>query len=386
MVVEPAPHTRGSSEPQRLIQDYLELITNGQEGSLVLWSSQTKAHMHFRTDQLDQAAAAAMALSSARQDIYVRLNVQSELGTTTDTVSALTAVSLDFDLAGPGHKAGNLPTTEEEFDRLLSACEVPSPTVTLRTGGGLLGLWVLEMPLQIDSEVDRKRAEQLSKGFQSGLRRAAQAASFHIDATGDLVRAARIPALRNWKSAYGPDGARVTVRDWSGSRLSLADLERLAEQAAPPPRPQAATARTRNAGSSKPNWEAVRAGCDAMRKWAEMAEGLAEPHWYAMAGVVGHCEDGRAIFHALSATDGRYDPAEAEAKLDHALEASGPRLCQSIVDLGGDCARCPFRATTNSPIGLGYADAALIELARRWVFVAERDVFFDLYEIEGRPA
>ena len=171
-----------------------------------------------------------------------------------------------------------------------------------------------------------------------------------------------------------------------GAKLSAADLERIASAYSEPPvvadlpsKQLGRGRRSENCVSPLPLWEAIYAGCDALRAWADTPDGLPEPQWYAMASVVARCRNGRAIFHALSANDHRYNCSETESKLDQAINASGPRLCSSIQDLGGNCADCVFAGRLNSPISLGYVDdPAIVELARRWVYVAAQDCFLPL--------
>ena len=171
--------------------------------------------------------------------------------------------------------------------------------------------------------------------------------------------------------------------------LTFDHLERIADSAEPTSpkaagrgyRPRSATAPADQ--NKTANWEAIYQGCDALRSWADTAVGLPEPSWYALASVVGRCAQGDEIFHDLSERDGRYDAAETDGKLAHALEASPPRLCSSIEELGGDCDQCPFKGRINSPIALGYgADPRLVKLARRWVYVAGQDAFVDLQKLE----
>ena len=215
-------------------------------------------------------------------------------------------------------------------------------------------------------------------------------ADFDIDATHDLVRAIRLPETRNWKPAYGPEGAAVTVREWSGQLLSRADLDRVAAAYQEPPKrtqsKRRASPRPTGEGSNGtlPSWPAVYAGCDVMREWADTIDGLPEPDWYALAGIVGHCDGGAEIFHELSQGDGRYDSAETDAKLAQAIKASAPRLCDGIAALGGNCNKCPFQGRINSPIALGYvSDPVVVELARRWAYIASQDAFVDLFALEA---
>lgn len=380
-------------EPDR-VQEYIELFSNGAQGEQAFLTLRPAQHSHFGT--ADARTAADFVKGTARgTDIYIRANVQSVGGTTVSSVRALTVVTLDFDLKGPSHKAENLPTHPEELPRLLDRVGAPEPTVVLRTGGGLLAVWALERPLPTVDAGDLENAVALMKRFQGRIVQAAQSQGFHVDSTPDLVRACRLPGTRNWKPEYGPDGALVEIDRWSGRRISTREIEAVAADFADG-RTSTSTSTDRKrkprSGSdypddSNPSWEAIYAGCKALREWANQADGLLEPQWYALAGFLVRCTDGRSIFHELSTEDHRYCQKETDEKLDHALEGSAPRLCAGIEQLGGNCRGCPFRGQINSPIALGYvSDPAIAELAGRYVYVADVNGFFDLSVLEQERA
>jgi hypothetical protein len=138
------------------------------------------------------------------------------------------------------------------------------------------------------------------------------------------------------------------------------------------------------AGSGDPAWEPIRIACDALRTWSEQETDLSEPEWYALAGILAHCEDGFEIFHEISAADPRYCEQETEAKLEQAKTASAPRLCTSIEQEGGNCSDCPFRGRINSPIAFGNGSAALAEIQRGQTYIASRDSYLDLTDLDAR--
>lgn len=375
------------------VQDYLELLSAGASGYLTFLELPARQHTWFHTSDLASAAAHITQAADGRTDIYVRSGIQSHAGgTKAGGLGAMTMISLDFDLAGPGHKSERLPTSASDLDVLLEKADVPSPTLTLNTGGGLLAVWRFEEPFVIGGPEDLSVAEGLARRFQGHIRQVARSLGWHVDATHDLVRAFRIPGTRNWKPAYGPEGAEVSMREPTGAQVSLDEVRRVAAlyEDAPQHRPRQ-TPRTREASiqadaGRRPLWLSIYNACDALRAWADVGDGLSEPEWYALAGIVGHCEDSAETFKGLSSDDHRYVEAEAMAKVDQAAQASPPRLCSSISDLEGDCGHCPFRGLINSPIALGYIDPVVAQLARRWTYVADLDGFVDLFEIEGSAA
>jgi hypothetical protein len=199
--------------PNPSMVKFLKVFGCDQAGHLPLFDLSDKRHVHFRTDDLENAAVFAEQASDQRHDVYVRANVQGDpFGTTAATVAAMTVLTLDFDIVGPGHKTeSKLPASYADFFTVLEKADVPMPTELLKTGGGLLAIWGLERPFMIGSEADRDRAKNLSRRFQRHIAQVAKDMNMHVDSTFDLVRACRLPGTRNWKPAYGPSGAPVEI-------------------------------------------------------------------------------------------------------------------------------------------------------------------------------
>ncbi len=97
---------------------------------------------------------------------------------------------------------------------------------------------------------------------------------------------------------------------------------------------------------------AVEAGCEFL-KWAKANQNdLNEPQWYAMLSVVGRLEDGRQRCHAYSQEHASYSARDTDRKLDQALAASGPRTCENIDNLWGECHKCPHYKKVTSPVSI----------------------------------
>lgn len=85
-----------------------------------------------------------------------------------------------------------------------------------------------------------------------------------------------------------------------------------------------------------------------------LSMGLAqEPQWYQAMTVLKRCVDGREWTHRLSAMDpARYNPANTDAKFDHAPEAM-PCTCDVFASLNPvPCSKCRFRGLIKSPVQL----------------------------------
>ncbi|WP_426046199.1 hypothetical protein [Brevundimonas sp. TWP3-1-2b1] len=129
--------------------------------------------------------------------------------------------------------------------------------------------------------------------------------------------------------------------------ITLADLERFgakADAGRAPDRRAEPPSGSPTFSNELADWPAIVAGCAFAAHCVSHAAALPEPFWYAVAGLLGRCDEGHRQFHELSKADERYDSAETDQKLEHACTASAPRTCRSIRDdLGFDgCSRCPL--------------------------------------------
>lgn len=90
--------------------------------------------------------------------------------------------------------------------------------------------------------------------------------------------------------------------------------------------------------------------CGFLKQCADKPGSVDEPSWYALASIVGRFKDGRAKFHAMSRGHPDYSVDSADAKLEQALQASGPRTCKAIGELYKGCTTCPHFEKIKSPV------------------------------------
>ena len=142
----------------------------------------------------------------------------------------------------------------------------------------------------------------------------------------------------------------------STSKLHATVVEAGALGEAPTPSGSSGTNRPVRYEGPPGSYDRIARECAFIRHWAEDADGLPEPEWFAGISIVARCEDGPDIVQEYSALDPRYDEAETESKIDHALDNAGPRTCANIFQgLGFDeCEQCVYRKHITSPIQLGY--------------------------------
>lgn len=94
----------------------------------------------------------------------------------------------------------------------------------------------------------------------------------------------------------------------------------------------------------------VLAGCDFLKHCHANPAKINEPQWYAALSITARLEGGTAISHALSKGHPGYSEFETTAKIEQALESSGPRTCKSIDALWDGCKTCPHWNKVTSPI------------------------------------
>lgn len=98
------------------------------------------------------------------------------------------------DANAPWHNKPGLPAGAE-IVRFLRALNMPAPTMTLWTGGGVQVFWRFEFPLSVEEALPVLEAWQdYYTGFASAL-------GFVVDETADVARMMRIPGTYNHKGA-----------------------------------------------------------------------------------------------------------------------------------------------------------------------------------------
>ena len=291
-------------------------------------------------------------------------------------------VSLDVDLAGPGHQSKNNPTDTSCVDEALLRLGLPRPTILLRTGGGYLYIWRLQDPQQPDG--------RYAKALQAAVRR--EIAPFNLDPTADVTRLIRVPEGINFKAAYGPTFPTVEI-DEENPTHEVAAEDLLALMPAPPASRRHRTAKLAGdrvtAIDGKNDFDVVISGCQAMSHLATHPVEQTEPLWLAAASLAAVCQDGEAAFQAFSAGYPGYEPQEAAAKYDHARrfieDGGGPATCAHITEIGGRCEGCPFAGRITSPVALAKSAPAIVDVSREYVHTTAGD-FLKLEEIELRGA
>jgi hypothetical protein len=369
-------------------------------GDLVVFDKAIKRSSRFPLSHLGQAEAYLIE-RGARTDVYFGWGVQAPSQTTgrgfSSTVCAFPGIMFDWDMVSDDpnvHAKCNLPERWGQLLEVVRELGLPEPTAIVHSGNGCYGQWLFDQLEEFASEEDRDRVARLSKRFQGLIiRHARERHGWELDDTSDLARITRLPGTFNHKT----DPAKlVQLLQFDGSRrYRVEELEEIVSRLDP-----GGTVEKRQISLSdlempepindneppkkKPSFESVAGGCAWIQSTVERANRLPEPDWYAQASIVGRCENGVGLFHKLSKADPRYDRSEAQQKLEHALEAAGPRTCENIAkELGfEDCQRCPFRDQLTSPIELGRLHPNTVELMKNHIYDVSTNRYYNVQTLK----
>jgi AAA domain len=127
-----------------------------------------------------------------------------------DDCTHITALWLDIDIAGPGHKISSLPPDMDAARQLLGDYQMP-PSIIVNSGGGLQPWWLLSEPLEVS------KATTLLSEWHATWTVIAGRRGWHLDNVFDVARVMRLPGTFNNK----PDNPRpipVVITDWHPNR------------------------------------------------------------------------------------------------------------------------------------------------------------------------
>lgn len=100
----------------------------------------------------------------------------------------------------------------------------------------------------------------------------------------------------------------------------------------------------------RPDTTAVLAGCDFLRFCKNSPNEVSEEQWYASLSILPRLENGHDLAHEYSRGHSGYSTSETDAKIEQALQASGPRTCANLNKTWGKCNGCVHFERVASPI------------------------------------
>jgi hypothetical protein len=194
-------------------------------GFLILWDLPSKLSSSYKYPVF----AAKKAQELARDhDVYFGLGLQAESlpadrrGESKHVV-AIPGLWIDIDIAGPNHKAVNLPKTREEALEFLHSLPW-QPSLIVFSGGGIHAYHLFKELWCFDSDQERARAQELSRRFQAYIIAEGTSRGWKIDNTSNLAQVLRVPGSYNRKQPDNPVLVEV-IQDFPDRRYSPADFE-----------------------------------------------------------------------------------------------------------------------------------------------------------------
>ncbi|WP_425990614.1 primase-helicase family protein [Brevundimonas sp. TWP2-3-2] len=286
-------------------------------------------------------------------------------------------VSLDVDLAGPGHKSTNNPVDTSCVDDALARLGICRPTFVVSTGGGFQYFWRLTQPQTPDA--------RYCKALQEAVRR--EIAPFNLDPTSDVVRLIRLPSGRNFKPAYGPDFPLVEITE--ANPLHAVSIEALLALVPEPVRSRTTVGkRGANEGDGRrPSAASILAGCERLRLAGERPETQTEPQWFFAADLFAACDDLQG-FIEWSTGHPEFSETATREKFARAKTAATGVTYARLTEVFGRDPEDAFEACgAHSPLSLGFQTAAFVRVASEWIYCVSTGTYrrrSDGWELEHK--
>ncbi|ALS25355.1 hypothetical protein [Paenibacillus naphthalenovorans] len=279
--------------------------------------------------------------STTLQDAEAALKKNPRSRGTSETAVYLSFLHVDIDVDAPGfHKsAGKRLFPHNEAALLFIENGIPlTPSIIVNTGGGWHVYWLLDQPMILQTEADRKRAGTLLARFQQWIRSLAGEYKASIDTTADLSRLLRVAFTYNVKTA---ERRLAEIIEVTNRRYSLEEIE------AQLPTQELKKKAARRLPFTKrrqrfPNIESIYKNCRFMEHCRSRPNEVSYNEWFAALSIAVHCKNGIEEAHKLSRGYDRYSEDETEFKIAEALKGK-PNTCSHIaITLGSKgCHGCP---------------------------------------------
>lgn len=316
--------------------------------AIVAIKNKVVTHHWFDPSNTADAAAKALDLVAAGNDVYYALAGFASDERRQALVSAVKALWIDIDVgAADPNKYPTATAAASALAEFIAATALPHPIV-VTSGYGLHVYWSLQRELPFEQW--KPLAEKLKLlCLQHKLK---------IDpkCTADGARILRPIGTKNFKN-----GAPRIVSILNRSSITVDDSILLPIlEAVNDPFASMAKAMPEGARDAQPIFESVPTAdfnqilshCATIRWAYEHQDEVSEPLWYDVLGVAGFCADASTAAHSVSKNHPGYNPRDTERKLSQRVAAAGPTTCHQFrTQAGAKCQSCPHNVT--SPVLLG---------------------------------
>ena len=178
-----------------------EVFGNKPEDShICIWTYPSKRSHFFNS--IEKAAIRADELKTDN-DVYIACGLFSKnLGAINrgkkEDVCGIPGFWMDIDVAGPAHKANDLPVTTEDAIDLVKDNGF-DPTIIVKSGFGIHVWWLFKEPLIFDEKATGEKMELANQKLQNTIKAKAAKKNWKLDSTHDITRVLRIPGTFNKK-------------------------------------------------------------------------------------------------------------------------------------------------------------------------------------------
>jgi len=277
------------------------------------------------TEKIDSIPSLLKAYALSGYNVYFGVATSVNGDATKEGIIEILALWVDIDLTDKN----GVELPEDKIKEILQRLNDFSlkPSFVINSGGGLHVYWKLKTTIL---KKDIPFAETLLKRLAS---------YFGGDrSSSDARHNLRIPGTFNIKPKYKKP-RRVTIEEFHPEReYDPGDFEAvLPEIEEPSHRP----------GEDQRQYGQERAErlnqimqCEFLKHCDRDRVTLSEPEWYAMISILVREIGGPNLIHSLSKGYPKYSPKETDDKILHALNDTGPAICERIKTLwvcGKDC-------------------------------------------------
>ena len=250
-----------------------------------------------------------------------------------------------FDIDGLGDWTGDLMANYLPVVAQTIGVD-PKSMAVIASGNGLHLVVQLETPIQEATffDTNRRHYNAICERVNAALTKASLPGKCD-PAVFDPRRIMRLPSTINRKEGK-PERLCVLLK---GDMLAV-DFKLSAASGLPQIEAQDQVAVSAMKKYPTPDTTAILQGCEYLKWMKESPNDVKENQWYAGLSILGRLNDGRKLCHDYSRGHGGYSYGETEAKIDQAIQASGPRTCSNLEGLASKCAGCKFQGKVASPI------------------------------------
>lgn len=287
--------------------------------------------------------------TTERYNLYVTLWEQSTVAGEREKKVWSHQDLLMFDIDGIDAEARDAATDEAYLNILAKLLNVsPNAIVQIFSGGGYHFLVRLKAPIK---DADYFKSNQIYyQVLCSRINDALRDKGLMGEADANVFapnRMFRLPLTQNIK----PNRPKIWVKLLQGGTTEPQDID-LQKISGLPLLTEKDFMSERELSYIKVDSATIPQECEFLKWTYSHQQEMSEPQWYAMLSIVGRLDKGKELVHDYSRRHPSYSATQTDRKTEQSIRASGPRTCESINTLWGNCKSCPHYKKLRSPISI----------------------------------